>query len=102
MCRTKNCNDEKKKRQAKEKAKSNLVINAKQLAPEILTMKGEGQRLWNWLLFGFGSLNNFVRGYAVLEVPGEVLPQLIQMRDFLNDTINQIETRASQSNGIKE
>lgn len=99
MCRQRNCNEARKA--ANKVRKEQPALKAKVLAPEVLTVPGEGQRMWNWLLFGFGSLNNFVRGYAVLEVPGDVLEQLHSLHATLGETIRMIETRASQTNGKK-
>jgi hypothetical protein len=51
----------------------------------------EGLRLWKHVLYGTSSCIGMIEGYSLLDVPGNPLEALVQMRDRLNTLISKHE-----------
>src|SRR5687768_6938558 len=58
-----------------------------------ITSQGEGERLWKHVLFGTQTCLGMIHGYAELEMPGDPLPALCQLRDYLSNIISILESR---------
>lgn len=44
----------------------------------------QGEKLWKHVLFGTGTCINMIEGYAKMQMPGDPLPGLKELRDRLN------------------
>jgi hypothetical protein len=68
---------------------------AAKLAGTSLTVASEAERLWSHILFGTGTCVGMLQGYADLDMPGDPLPGLRDLRDRLNRIIKHREQYAS-------
>jgi hypothetical protein len=81
--------------QAANNAASKLA--SARLDPQIVSMAGEGDRLWRHVCFGTGTCIGMLEGYAALNVPGDPLPQLYSLAARLAGVIQNIERRNEDS-----
>lgn len=66
-------------------------LSSAKIEPRVISVEGEGQRLWNHVLFGTGTCIGMLRGYADLNMPGDPLPQLHELASRLSQVIKTLE-----------
>jgi hypothetical protein len=59
------------------------------LSPAI-TLEGQGQRLWDHVLFGTGTCVGMIQGYANLGLPGDPCNQIEDLIGQLSAVLNQL------------
>jgi len=97
--RCRNCPDEQTPSAAKTAASNATAkVAGSKIDPTIITSCGEGQRLWNHVLFGTSTCIGMMRGYATLGMPGDPLPQLREIISMLTDIKNQLENQHADRN----
>jgi hypothetical protein len=74
---------------------------AKKLSQSIVTSEGEGQKLWNHVLYGTGTCVGMMQGYFSLGMPGDPLPQLQQLIESLTALKDQIEKQHADRHPTK-
>lgn len=92
--RCRNCPDEPTPSLAQEAAKAAVAkVTSASIDHKVITTKGEGQRLWNHVLFGTGTCIGMMQGYAALGMPGDPLPRLRELISMLSELQQQLETK---------
>ena len=59
----------------------------------MVSTESEGMRLWNHALFGTNTCCLLLLGYVELNMPGDPLPRLYELRNLLDQTIKLREAR---------
>jgi hypothetical protein len=63
----------------------------------LLTSETESSRLWRHVTFGTMTCIGMCEGYLNLGLPGDPTPELVAMRDRLNNIILKIEERNNET-----
>ena len=98
--RCRNCPDEQQPLSAAQSIadKAAAKVTSSVIDRNVITTEGEGQKLWNHVLFGTGTCIGMMQGYANLGMPGDPLPQLRDMNSMLTEIIKQVEKQNADRN----
>lgn len=67
----------------------------------VITSEGEGQKLWNHVLYGTGTCVGMMQGYFDLGMPGDPLPQIQHLIGMLTTLKDKIEKQHADRNPSK-